>query len=294
MQRRRFPLRRLLPVGRIRFPRPLSAGRLGRLPRMVAAPGSAGPDAASPRTTPTHSAAVIPSSPQQARPAVPVMTTTVAPPAHDGGLDDAQAPEAPEAEQGLQRQELPEQQWGDQELNDPESLPHFMRPRRAVPKADYARRARRVIKLIAVGVLFAVAGGVSTVASSWTLVHGRLATSLWPASGNLASMLVAVASLLQLGTWVAAEREWSGRKVFNFPFWLPVSSAARLASIVSALWLTVAAMYQVSTTDVSEASWWMVVGGAACSVIGATLAGVQRFHADPVPLPPPQRRTSKR
>lgn len=167
-----------------------------------------------------------------------------------------------------------------------------MRHRRVVPQADYARRARWVIKFAVVGVLFAVVGGVSTVASSWALTHGRLATTLWPASGNLASMLVVVASLVQLGTWVAAEREWSGRKEFNFQFWLPVSSAARLASIVSALWVTVAALDQVSTTDLTEESWWLAVAGAACSVVGAALAGVQRFHAHPVPLP--QRRTSKR
>ncbi|WP_203569005.1 hypothetical protein [Aestuariimicrobium ganziense] len=177
----------------------------------------------------------------------------------------------------------------------PVDLPAFMVRRRPVPHAGRARRARRVIWLAAFGGLFAATGAVLTVTASWGLRRGGQDDALWLTLGNVASVVVLLAALMQLGLWCAAEREWAGRKDFNFAYWLPISTLAAWAGALAALVVAATAAHHSRGAGGWQWQGWLSLAGGAACVLGAVLGAVQRFRADPAPLlSRRQRRASKR
>ncbi|HSN44105.1 MAG TPA: hypothetical protein VLR88_08620 [Propionibacteriaceae bacterium] len=146
-----------------------------------------------------------------------------------------------------------------------------------------AARTRSLVRVVIWGLVLGVVGAAGFLAASILLVRFSSTTRLWPAVGNIASILLVVISALQLFLWRSGLAEWEGRRDVALGRWLWISKSAALFSSILLVATAVACLQIVFDTSAEEASYWLAIVGGAGSMLAYSMAA--RFAFDPAGPP---------
>ena len=149
-----------------------------------------------------------------------------------------------------------------------------------VPQPVLAMRTRPHLNMITTGLVFALLGAASIVASSGTRLRLTEQNPILPAVGNVGAVLGALVAFVQWRLWTLALREWEGVKDVGLSGWLNVSATGVWVSVISTGAVAVSSWSTLADTTRSETSWWLALVGTVFVILGCALAGSHRFLPD--------------
>lgn len=137
-----------------------------------------------------------------------------------------------------------------------------------------AERAGRLLRQLGAALAVSLVGVGCSAMASHTLLRLSETSRLWPMLVNLASILVAVACLLQFHSWRQAQREWTGqRDVALIGLITPCQIAAGIAGVCALVGPVGSLEIFRQTAPTEQAHWW-AVAAAVCTILGAGFGGI--------------------
>jgi len=132
--------------------------------------------------------------------------------------------------------------------------------------------------MLTVGLWCSAVAALAIVTASTTMLRLTDIGPLWPAVGNAAGVVGALACLAQWGLWRAALVEWEGRRRHDLRAWFGLTRAAPWVSVVTTVLLCASAWLQFGDASPREPAWWLTLIAGPCAIMGTALAGVHSYR----------------